>query len=54
MALTTRNLPSGRLYNRLWWSRWSDVSRHRKATRNHILHPGHRKKRLLRSHLSDF
>jgi hypothetical protein len=27
----------------LWWIRWSDVSRLRKALRNHSLHPGHRK-----------
>jgi hypothetical protein len=47
-------LPSGRLYKRLWWSRWSDGSRYRKATWNNILHPEHRKKRLLRSRLSDF
>jgi hypothetical protein len=43
LGLRTHNLTSGRLKNRLW----------RKATRCVILHPGHCKKRLLRSLLSD-
>jgi hypothetical protein len=53
--LTQRNhdVPSGSLKKRLWWSRWSDDSWCLKAMWNHILHPGHRKRRILRSHLSD-
>jgi hypothetical protein len=53
MALRTHNLAPGRLKKRLWWIRWSDVSRCRKAMQNHFLHPGHWKKRLGRSSLSD-
>jgi hypothetical protein len=50
MAFRTRNLPSGHL----WWNRWSDVSRWRKAIRIHFLNPKFRLKRLGRSRLSGF
>jgi hypothetical protein len=53
MALITHNVAPGRIKKRLWWIRWSDVSRCPKAMQNHFLHPGHRKKRLGRSRLSD-
>jgi hypothetical protein len=48
IALTTHNLPSGRLKKRFCWIRWSSVSRFRKAMRTNFLHPG-----LGRSRLSD-
>jgi hypothetical protein len=38
---------------RHWWKRWSDVSRCRRTIQTHILHNGHRKKRLGQSRLSD-
>jgi hypothetical protein len=53
MALRTLNLSSRRLKKRLWCSRWSDVSRCRKAMWTNFLHPVHRKKRLGWSRLSD-
>jgi hypothetical protein len=52
MALRTHSLPSGRLKKTCFF-RWSDISRCRWAMRTHFLHPGHRKKRLGRSRLSD-
>jgi hypothetical protein len=52
MALRTLNLLSGRIKNRLWWSRWCAVSRSRKAMRTHLLPPGHQKKLLGRSRWS--
>jgi hypothetical protein len=51
IGLSTNNLQSGRIKKRLWWSRWSDISRCRKAIRIHFLHPVHRKKRLGRIRL---
>jgi hypothetical protein len=53
MTLRLHNLPSGLLKKRLWWSRWSDVSRFRKAMQTHFLDPGQRKKRLGLGCLSD-
>jgi hypothetical protein len=41
MALRTHNLREGRLKKLLWWSRWSYVSKCRKAEGKHFLHPGH-------------
>jgi hypothetical protein len=50
------NLLSGRLKKRNCWSRWSDVSRCRKAMRTHFLHPRYRIKatwtKLLKDALS--
>jgi hypothetical protein len=52
MALRSRYRLSGRLKKRIWWSRWSNVSRFVKAMRTQFLHPGHRKKRIGQSCLS--
>jgi hypothetical protein len=41
MVPWTQNLSAGRLKKLLWWSRWSDVSRWRKATRINFQHPEH-------------
>jgi hypothetical protein len=46
MALRTHNPPSRHLKKLLCWSRWSDVSRCRKAIRNHFLLPEIRLRRL--------
>jgi hypothetical protein len=48
MAPRINSLSFRRLKKRLWYRRWSDVSRCRKAMRNHFLHHGHRKNRLAR------
>jgi hypothetical protein len=48
LSLRIHNLPSGRIKKRLWWIRWSDVSR------SHFLHPEFRLKRLGRSRISNF
>jgi hypothetical protein len=53
IALITNNLPSGRLIIRLLWSLWRVVLRCWKAMWNQIVNPGHWKKRLLLSTLSD-
>jgi hypothetical protein len=53
MDLTTNNLPSVRLNKRLWWTRWSYISRGRKGIETHFLHPDNRKKRLGQARLSD-
>jgi hypothetical protein len=53
MDLRTYNLSSGRLVKTLWWIRWRDVSRCRKAMRTHFMYPGNQIKRLGRSRLSD-
>jgi hypothetical protein len=37
----------GHLKKRLWWNRWSDISRCRKDIRTHFLHPVHKKKETL-------
>jgi hypothetical protein len=52
-ALRTHILPSERFNKRLWWSRWCDGSRSRKAIRTYILHAEHRKERFLRRFLSN-
>jgi hypothetical protein len=52
MAMGNHNLHSGRIKNRLCWSRRSDVSRFQRATRNHILHPGHQKSDFYESRFS--
>jgi hypothetical protein len=49
MALSTHNLPSERFTKRLWWSRWSDVSRCPNTMRNHFLNLGQRRKDLTKS-----
>jgi hypothetical protein len=53
MDMITHKLPSERLKTRLWWSRWSHVSKCPKATWTPFLHTGHRKKRLGRCCSSD-
>jgi hypothetical protein len=53
MALRTLNLSCRCLKKRIWWSRWSDVSRCQKDMQNNFLHPVNLKKRLGRSCLSD-
>jgi hypothetical protein len=53
MALESYNLPFRLLKGRLCWRRWRNDSWCRRAMQFHYLHPGHRKKRLVRSSLSD-
>jgi hypothetical protein len=43
IALWTHKLSSVSLNKRLLWSRWSNVSRRRKAILTHFLQPGHKK-----------
>jgi hypothetical protein len=52
IALRTRNFRSGRLKKRLWWIRWSNVSRYRKTMRTHFCNLGIEKKRFGQIYLS--
>jgi hypothetical protein len=53
MDQRTNNLASERTKKRLRWSRWSDVSRCRRAMPTYFLHLRHRRKRLWRICVTD-
>jgi hypothetical protein len=43
MVVRTHNLPSGHLKKRIWWTRWSDMSKSPKAIQTYFLHSEQKK-----------